>query len=94
MTIYRMTSTIGSSMRMYRANAEISAAQLMRRIEVPSGYSLFAGDIVRPPHAWLHRVSNAVYITEPAQGGHFAPFEQPQLYAEELREFFRPYRRR
>lgn len=93
-TIYWMTSTIGSSMRMYRANAEIDAEQLMRRIEVPTGYSLFAGDIVRPPHAWLHRMSNAVYITEPAPGGHFAPFEQPQLYAEELREFFRPYRRR
>jgi hypothetical protein len=28
-----------------------------------------------------------------ARGGHFAPFEEPELYAEELREFFRPYRR-
>jgi pimeloyl-ACP methyl ester carboxylesterase len=92
-TIYWMTSTIGSSMRMYRANAQIDAAQLRRRIEVPSGYSLFAGDIVRPPHAWLHRMSNTVYISEPDRGGHFAPFEQPELYAAELRRFFRPYRR-
>ncbi|MGE2730818.1 epoxide hydrolase family protein [Mycolicibacterium vaccae] len=91
-TIYWLTSTIGSSMRMYRANGEIDPEQLMRRVEVPSGYSLFAGDIVRPPHAWLHRVSNAVYISEPPRGGHFAPFEQPDLYAAELREFFRPYR--
>ena len=31
-------------------------------------------------------------VTEPARGGHFAPFEEPGLYAEELRAFFRPYR--
>ncbi len=93
-SIYWFTSTIGSSMRMYRANAQIDAGQLARRIEVPSGYSLFAGDIVRPPREWLHRMSNAVYISEPAHGGHFAPFEQPQLYAAELRDFFRPYRHR
>ena len=33
-----------------------------------------------------------VRVTEPARGGHFAPFEEPELYAEELRSFFRPYR--
>jgi len=33
-----------------------------------------------------------VRVTEPARGGHFAPFEEPDLYAEELRTFFRPYR--
>jgi pimeloyl-ACP methyl ester carboxylesterase len=56
-------------MRMYRANAAIPPAQHARRVEVPSGFSLFPGD-----------------------GGHFAPFEEPELYAEELRAFFRPYR--
>jgi hypothetical protein len=33
-----------------------------------------------------------VRVTEPARGGHFAPFEELELYAEELRAFFRPYR--
>jgi hypothetical protein len=33
-------------------------------------------------------------VTEPERGGHFAPFEEPELYAQELREFFRPYRMR
>lgn len=87
-TVYWMTATISSSMRMYRANAAIPVEQYARRVEVPTGYSLFRGDIVRPPHAWLHRTSNAVYITEPPRGGHFAPYEQPELYAEELRNFF------
>jgi pimeloyl-ACP methyl ester carboxylesterase len=91
-TIYWLTATIGPSMRMYRANSAIPPAQLARRVEVPSGFALFPGDIVRPPRAWLDRTTNAVRVTEPARGGHFAPFEEPELYAEELRAFFRPYR--
>jgi pimeloyl-ACP methyl ester carboxylesterase len=92
-TIYWLTETIGSSMRMYRATAAIPPELLARRVEVPSGFSIFRGDVVRPPRAWLERTANTVRITEPARGGHFAPFEEPELYAEELRAFFRPYRR-
>jgi pimeloyl-ACP methyl ester carboxylesterase len=91
-TLYWLTGTIGSSMRMYRANAAIPPAQLARRVEVPSGFSVFPGDIVRPPRAWLERTASVVRVTEPERGGHFAPFEEPELYAEELRAFFRPYR--
>jgi pimeloyl-ACP methyl ester carboxylesterase len=91
--IYWLTGTIGSSMRMYHANAAIPPGQLARRVEVPSGFSLFPGDLLRPPRAWLDRTANVVRVTEPARGGHFAPFEQPELYAQELRDFFRPYRR-
>jgi pimeloyl-ACP methyl ester carboxylesterase len=94
LTIYWLTETIGSSMRMYAANGAIPAAQLSRRVEVPSGFALFAGDILRPPRAWLQRTTNLVHVSEPPRGGHFAPFEQPELYAEELRTFFRPYRSR
>jgi pimeloyl-ACP methyl ester carboxylesterase len=92
--IYWLTETIGSSIRMYRANAAIPAGQHARRVEVPSGFSLFRGDILKPPRSWLNRVANVVRITEPPRGGHFAPFEQPELYARELRDFFRPYRMR
>jgi pimeloyl-ACP methyl ester carboxylesterase len=91
-TIYWLTGTIGSAMRMYAANAAIPPAQHTRRVEVPSGFALFAGDVVRPPRAWLERTANVVRVTEPSRGGHFAPFEEPELYAEELRAFFRPYR--
>ena len=92
LTIYWLTGTIGSSMRMYAANAAIPPAQLARRVEVPSGFSIFPADLVRPPRAWLERTANVVRATEPARGGHFAPVEEPELYARELREFFRPYR--
>ncbi|RZQ65961.1 epoxide hydrolase family protein [Amycolatopsis suaedae] len=91
-TLYWLTRTIGSSMRTYRANAAIPMAQRTRRVEVPSGFSLFRGDVVRPPRAWLERTTNLVRLTEPPRGGHFAPFEEPELYARELRDFFRPYR--
>ncbi len=91
-TVYWLTRTIGSSMRMYAANGAIPSSQHARRVEVPSGFSLFPADIVHPPRAWLDRVANVVRVTEPARGGHFAPFEEPELYAQELRDFFRPYR--
>ena len=90
--IYWLTGTIGSSMRMYHANGAIDPAQLARRVEVPSGFSLFPADIGRPPRAWLERTTNLVSMTHLSRGGHFAPFEEPELYAQELREFFRPYR--
>jgi len=92
LTIYWLTGTIGSSMRMYRANSAIPVEQHARRVEVPSGFSLFPGDLVRPPRAWLDRTANVVRVTEPPRGGHFAPIEEPELYAQELRDFFRPYR--
>jgi pimeloyl-ACP methyl ester carboxylesterase len=91
-SIYWFTETIGSSMRMYSANAAIPAAQLTRRVEVPSGFALFPGDILCPPRPWLERTANTVRVTEPSRGGHFAAFEEPELYAAEMREFFRPYR--
>ncbi|MFD1713147.1 epoxide hydrolase family protein [Amnibacterium flavum] len=91
-TIYWLTQTIGSSMRMYNANSRIPPEQLARRTEVPTGFSIFQGDIVRAPLPWLERSTNLARATEPARGGHFAPFEEPELYAQELRDFFRPYR--
>lgn len=92
LTIYWLTGTIGSSMRMYNANAAIEPTQLARRVEVPSGFALFPADILRPPREWLDRTANTVRVSYPARGGHFAAFEEPELYAHELREFFRPFR--
>ena len=88
LSIYWFTGTIGSSMRMYRANAELPPDQLARRVDVPSGFSIFPGDLVRAPRAWLERSTNLVRFSEPDRGGHFAPFEVPELYAQELRDFF------
>ncbi len=92
LTIYWLTGTIGSSMRMYRANFAVTPDQFTRRVEVPSGFSIFPADVLPPPDEWLKRVANTIYIGRPDRGGHFAAFEQPDLYVEELRAFFRPLR--
>ncbi len=90
--IYWLTGTIGSSMRMYHAIAAIPPERLAERVEAPSGFAFFPGDFLPAPRAWLERTTNLVRLTEFDRGGHFAPFEEPELYAAELREFFRPYR--
>ncbi|KQR23807.1 multidrug MFS transporter [Agreia sp. Leaf335] len=91
-SMYWFTGTIGSSMRMYNANAAIPPTQLARRVEVPSGFALFPGDLLHPAREWLDRTANTVHVSEPPRGGHFAAFEEPELYAQELRDFFRPFR--
>ncbi|QKS13212.1 alpha/beta fold hydrolase [Curtobacterium sp. Csp1] len=93
LTEYWATGTIGSSMRMYHANAAIPAEQLARRVEVPSGFSVFPGDLVRAPREWLERTTNLVYHHELDRGGHFATVEVPELYVSEVRTFLEPYRR-
>jgi pimeloyl-ACP methyl ester carboxylesterase len=93
LTEYWATATIGSAMRMYHANAAIPAEQLERRVEVPSGFSIFPGDIVRAPREWLERTTNLVYHHELERGGHFAPFEQPDLFVDELHAFLQGFRR-
>jgi pimeloyl-ACP methyl ester carboxylesterase len=88
LTEHWVSGNVAAGIRTYRANAAIPREQLSRYVDVPSGFSVFAGDVVRPPRAWLDRVANTVYATEPARGGHFAAFEQPEAYAHELRSFF------
>jgi pimeloyl-ACP methyl ester carboxylesterase len=87
-----ITGSITSSMRMYHASSALPLAQHARRVEVPSGFSLYPADLLHPPRAWLERFSDVVRVTEHERGGHFAPFERPETYAAELRDFFRPYR--
>jgi hypothetical protein len=59
------------------------------------GYTLFPADCEPPaPDAWLERTTtDLAYVSRPERGGHFASIEDPELYARELREFFRPYRK-
>ncbi|WP_225625945.1 hypothetical protein [Streptomyces werraensis] len=54
-------------MRMHRANAAIDPAQLSRYVEVPSGFSIFGGDIVRPPRA-RRLEDGAEQIAQPVEG--------------------------
>ncbi|WKB36142.1 hypothetical protein QS257_02465 [Terrilactibacillus sp. S3-3] len=46
----------------------------------------------RPPREWVERTYNVQRWTELPRGGHFAPFEEPELLAKEIRAFFLPFR--
>lgn len=64
-----------------------------RKVEVPTGFMLCPDDIgVPPPDSWLRRGFNMVHRRDAARGGHFLAFEQPELFVQEIRAFFAPYR--
>ena len=92
-SLYWLTETIGSSMRLY---VESSKAPLHfakgERVEVPCGVARFPKEDPMPPRCWAERVYNVQRWTEMPRGGHFAAWEEPELLAQDLREFFRPYR--
>ena len=59
-------------------------------VDVPVGCSVFPRELQRPSWRWAQRrFTDIRYWGEPARGGHFAAFEQPELFAEEVRAFFR-----
>jgi pimeloyl-ACP methyl ester carboxylesterase len=87
-----VTNSSGPSMRMYRANAAIPPAELLRKVEQPSGFSLYPADLLAPPRAWTARIAAVESYRVRERGGHFAPREVPDDYAEELRGFFRAHR--
>jgi pimeloyl-ACP methyl ester carboxylesterase len=91
LSLYWFTRSIGSSVRMYHANAALPPAQLLRRVEVPSAFALYGGDILPPPREWLERSTRLVRLTRHERGGHFPPVEVPEVFAADLAEVLRQY---
>ena len=92
-TIYWVTQTIGSSVRMYYDNQR--GTWVMGKDElvpVPTAVAVFPGEISRPPKEWAERSFNVCRWTEMPSGGHFAALEEPELLAEDVRDFFRSFR--
>ncbi|HWC64846.1 MAG TPA: alpha/beta fold hydrolase, partial [Thermoanaerobaculia bacterium] len=92
-TIYWVTETIGSSMRLYRERTRrpLRFAQ-GQRVRTPTAIARFAKEAPFPPRAWVERGYDVVRWTEFPRGGHFAAMEEPELLAGDIREFFRPLR--
>ena len=92
-TIYWVTQTIGSSVRMYRENQssvwEMAAGE---KVATPAGMAMFPQEIARPPREWAERSYDVRRWEEMPRGGHFAALEEPELLAQEIRAFFRPLR--
>ena len=90
-TLYWLTQTAASSARMYLENAAVIGAPPV--IEMPVACSNFPGEIVPAPRSWAERVyPNLIHWNELDRGGHFAAFEQPARFTQELRDSFRSLR--
>ncbi|MDQ4107638.1 MAG: epoxide hydrolase 1 [Actinomycetota bacterium] len=92
--LYWLPRTGASSARLYResirrVNGWISGT-VTDVIDVPTGCSVFPRELQRPSRRWAEkRFTDIRYWNEPARGGHFAAFEQPELFVDEVRSFFR-----
>ena len=89
-TLYWLTGTGASSARLYwESIAEVTGwftSATSDTIAVPTACSVFPKEVPRPSRRWAgHRLRNIVYWNEPDRGGHFAAWEQPTLFAAEVR---------
>jgi pimeloyl-ACP methyl ester carboxylesterase len=89
--LYWLTNTGASSARLY---FESFATDFSRQeLDMPVAVSVFPGETYKPPRVWGERTySKLVYWNEAAQGGHFAAFEQPDLFVAELRKSLAQFR--
>jgi pimeloyl-ACP methyl ester carboxylesterase len=97
-TLYWLTGTGASAARSYwedgRArNQALASGQAPPDVSLPVGFTSFPGEIWRTPRSWVENsYPNVTYFNEADRGGHFAAWEEPQVFTEELRAAFRPLR--
>ena len=97
-TLYWLTGTAASAARSYWEDARALAAALASgqpppAVTVPVGFTTFPGEIWASPRSWVEAVyPGLAYFNEVDRGGHFAAWEEPQLFATEMRAAFRSLR--
>ena len=96
-TLYWLTGTGASAARSYweayGADAPGAGQALPPDVQLPVAFTTFPGEIWRTPRSWVEQsYSNVVYFNEADKGGHFAAWEEPELFASELRAAFRSLR--
>jgi pimeloyl-ACP methyl ester carboxylesterase len=93
-TVYWLTGTGASAARSYwedgKALAQaLASGQAPSEVSIPTGFTTFPGEIWRTPRSWAEKsYSNLTYFNEVDRGGHFAAWEEPELFSEELRAAF------
>jgi pimeloyl-ACP methyl ester carboxylesterase len=85
-SLYWFTSTINSSMRIYRENQLEDTP--FPPLKTPIGYAVFPKEVATPPERWIDLKYNVIQRTEMPKGGHFAALEQPELMVKDIRLFF------
>jgi pimeloyl-ACP methyl ester carboxylesterase len=97
-TLYWLTNSATSSARLYWENGgqsiTLAAAQKTAEISLPVAITVFPEEVYRAPETWARRAyRNLIYFHEVDKGGHFAAWEEPELFSAELRAAFRPIRK-
>ena len=95
-TVYWLTGTGASAARSYWESARaqaLAAGQAPPQVTIPVGFTTFPDEIFRAPRSWVELAyPTLTYFHEADKGGHFAAWEQPGLFATEIRAAFRPLR--
>ncbi|WP_218938324.1 epoxide hydrolase family protein [Modestobacter altitudinis] len=97
-TLYWLTGTGASAARSYWESygaraAAAASGEVPPDVTVPVGFTAFPGEIWRTPRSWAEKAYPTLnYFSEAERGGHFAAWEEPELFAAELRAAFAPLR--
>ena len=96
-TLYWLTNSATSSAQLYWENNNNNFNAVNQKtadISIPVAVTVFPGEIYRAPRSWTQKAyKNLIYFHEVDKGGHFAAWEQPDLFAREIRAAFRPLRK-
>ncbi|CAM3199058.1 epoxide hydrolase family protein [Mycobacterium intermedium] len=87
---YWLTGTATSAARLYCESLRAGTSVLSDwsgRVDVPTGYAVYPGELLQTPRAWAAARYNLVHYAVHDRGGHFAAFEQPALFAADLTAF-------
>ena len=93
-TLHWLTNTAASSARLYWENfraifAALAAGKKPANLSVPVAFTVFPSEIFQAPRSWAEKVyPNLIYFNEAEKGGHFAAWEEPEIFARELRAAF------
>jgi pimeloyl-ACP methyl ester carboxylesterase len=95
-TVYWLTGTGASAARSYWENGRaqaLAAGQPPPPVKLPVGFTTFPGEIFRAPRSWVEQsYPTLTYFNEAERGGHFAAWEEPELFSTEVRAAFKPLR--
>jgi pimeloyl-ACP methyl ester carboxylesterase len=95
-TLYWLTGTGASAARSYWENgraAALAAGQAPPEVSLPVGFTTFPDEIWQSPRSWVEKgYPNVTYFNKAERGGHFAAWEEPELFAAEVRAAFKSLR--
>jgi len=95
-TLYWLTGTGASTSRLYWETGRASKAALKDpppHVRIPVAYTVFPGELFQAPRHWVkHAYHDLIYYNEAEKGGHFAAWEEPEIFATEMRAAFKTLR--